>query len=77
MDFNEQNKLMSKIEREAWIRESDSCQRPGVLGDWMKEGEGINKNHIYITPGDRQQCGDGGKGALGIGGGGQRREKWG
>ena len=29
------------------MEQTDSCQRKGVLGCWMKEGEGI-KNHIYM-----------------------------
>ena len=32
------------------MRQSDSCERGGGLGDWMKEGEGINqKTYIHST----------------------------
>ena len=45
MESNEQNKLMNKIETEAWMHGTDgqlSEERAVGAGDSMKEGEGIN-----------------------------------
>ena len=29
------------------MEQTDSWQRAGALGNWVKEGEGINQKHIY------------------------------
>ena len=44
-ECNEQNKVMNKIETEAWIHETD-WQLSGVMAgreEWMKESEGISQ----------------------------------
>ena len=51
MENNEQNKLMSKIESEAWKHSTDSCKRQG--GRWR-----LVKRKVYVTYGQGQQCGD-------------------
>ena len=30
------------------MEQTDSCQREGVLGSWMKEGEAIKQKNIYV-----------------------------
>ena len=54
MDSDQQNNLTNKIETE----KTDSCRRGGVLGVWVKKGEGI-KQTMYVTHRCRQQ--DGGR----------------
>ena len=57
---NEQNKLTNKIEPETW--------KHGTLWTWPdgrwegdnggKKGKGLDKEHLWMTHGHRQQCGD-------------------
>lgn len=55
--------------------QTDSCQRGRVGGRWMREGEGLAGEHIRMTYGRRQQCGDGPRGG-GAGWSGRRGDNY-
>ena len=60
MESNKQNNLENKIDTETWnMEQTDSCQREGERGSWMKERKESAKEHKGITHGHRQLCGDG------------------
>lgn len=58
------------------MEQTDGCQMGGGKEDWMKEGEEMSIKNIYITHRPRQQCGDSRR-ESGLGGGQQKRWKWG
>ena len=62
---NKQNKLMNKIETEAWLHGIDGCR--GVR-DWMKESEWISQTYTHNPPEGR---------GWGLGRDGQKGRKWG
>ena len=65
MECNEQNKLTSKAEPEAWERgTTDSSKRGGGGGTWLEEGEGTSHTAHTHAQGHEQwwgtECGKGG-----------------
>ena len=71
MESKKQNKLMNKIEAEAWgtWNRLKAVRGERCWGHWMKEVKRLAKQHICMTHRHRQQCGDGQR----AGGGGQRQ----
>ena len=52
-------KQTSKIEPEAWKQGTDwQWPRGGVVGNKGKKGKGLVKEHVWMTHGHGQQCGD-------------------
>ena len=71
VECNEQNR-----QRHIIMEQTDSYQRGEVLGDWMKEGEGIKQNNMYCICNTKTQTTEWwwleGMGGGRVGGGGQR-----
>ena len=60
VESNEQNKLMNKIQTEAWIHGAvEQCKWVGRGGSGWEKMKGLDKEHVCLTHRHRQQCGDG------------------
>ena len=49
MESNEQNKVTKEKETHRHREQTDSCQRGGVLGGWVKKVKGISKTTTTTT----------------------------
>ena len=74
-DSNEQNKLTSENNQiHGNMRQTDSCRGRGNGG---KKRKGLVKEHVWMTHGHGQRCGDGlWEQAGGLDRGGQRGKNW-